>query len=63
MLQEENCKISTDELKVDFTERGIVLTKERIQERSSSMGSCCSFHWEISGHINEFHWKPPGKKT
>ena len=38
------CKIATDGLKVDFTERGIVLTKGRIQERSSSMGSCCSFH-------------------
>ena len=44
-VQEENCKISTDGLKVDFTGKGIVLAKEGFKKGVH--------HWEVVVHSIE----------
>ena len=44
-VQEENCKISTDGLKVDFTGKGIVLTKEGFKKGVHQ--------WEVVVHFIE----------
>ena len=46
-VQEENCKISTDGLKVDFTGIGIVLAKEGFKKGVH--------HWEVVVHSIESH--------